>query len=338
MKLLQILGPQLELLVNKGQPNLHAIYDALCQEKLVSQQELQELRVTFALDSDPMPKGSLDTAVRGLIRDVSSRVLGKRKFEDIDAVTVNKIPVSCDIFEKLRNGRWLNDDIINLAMNISDKPSFVKHGYSVPLDEVGKTRTTKPIEKPLAAWARRIDRLRKQARDIFGDTIHPVYFCPLNHNNNHFTLLEVNDREKVIRHYDSMADQTITEGRFTLTRVAQLVEEEFADLGYAYSEAPTPQQTDGWSCGIRVVWNFTRLSNGLPIGGWDAVLEPERMIMELVEGLRACVETNAMGKYTEDPSESSSDSENRSKKARNLSPPGHPQRKTSRKATNRDSR
>ena len=51
MKLLQILEPQLEQLVHKGQPDLHALYEALWREELVSQRELQDLQGTFALDS-----------------------------------------------------------------------------------------------------------------------------------------------------------------------------------------------------------------------------------------------------------------------------------------------
>ena len=98
-----------------------------------------------------MPKGILDIAVHRLIGDVSTKVLGKHKLEDIDAVAVNNIPVTCDTFDKLRYGEWLNDEMINLAMNISDKPDFVKHGYSVPLDKVGKTRTITPINRPLTA-------------------------------------------------------------------------------------------------------------------------------------------------------------------------------------------
>jgi hypothetical protein len=51
MKLLQILGTQLEQLVNEGHPDLRGLYDALKEEGLVSQEELQELRIMFALDS-----------------------------------------------------------------------------------------------------------------------------------------------------------------------------------------------------------------------------------------------------------------------------------------------
>jgi hypothetical protein len=51
IKLLQILGTQLEQLVNKGHPDLWGLHDALDKEELVSQEELQELRTMFALDS-----------------------------------------------------------------------------------------------------------------------------------------------------------------------------------------------------------------------------------------------------------------------------------------------
>ena len=51
MKLLRILGTQLERLVNEGHPDLWGLYDALTEEKLISQEDLQDLRTTFALDS-----------------------------------------------------------------------------------------------------------------------------------------------------------------------------------------------------------------------------------------------------------------------------------------------
>jgi hypothetical protein len=50
-----------------------------------------------------------------------------------------------------------------------------------------------------------------------------VYFCPLNSNNNHFTLLEINEREKKIYYYNSMADQGVIDGTVKLTRVGKMV-------------------------------------------------------------------------------------------------------------------
>lgn len=50
MKLLQILDPQLEQLVDSGSPNLRGFYQALRREKLISDGELCELQKAFALE------------------------------------------------------------------------------------------------------------------------------------------------------------------------------------------------------------------------------------------------------------------------------------------------
>jgi hypothetical protein len=50
MRLLHILGRQLELMINEGRPDLHSLYDSLKKENLVSDEEFRELRLTFALD------------------------------------------------------------------------------------------------------------------------------------------------------------------------------------------------------------------------------------------------------------------------------------------------
>ena len=202
-----------------------------------------------------MPKDALDMAVRRLVGDVKTKVLGKHKLEVIDTVVVNDVQVNCGVFDKLRSGEWLNDDIIYVAMSISEKPDFVNYGYSVSLDKIGKTRTVVPISRPFEAIARGINR-RREKREKTGvpSTASLVHFYPLNHRNKHFTLLEINDRKRVIRHYDSMADQATIDGNGEQTRVARLVEvrspliwrtadiltrmqEEFADLEYAYVEA-----------------------------------------------------------------------------------------------------
>lgn len=51
VRLFEILGQQLELLINKGQPDLHSLYTSLKAETLVSEEELRELRAIFALES-----------------------------------------------------------------------------------------------------------------------------------------------------------------------------------------------------------------------------------------------------------------------------------------------
>jgi hypothetical protein len=150
--------------------------------------------------------------------------LSKRKLEDDDGIAINNnVELSSSIFQRLRREEWFDDWMMMAAMDISDKPFFVRHGKSIPLDDVGRTRRIKPYERPLAAWARKITEFRKQARAEFGDSIRLVYFCPLNHRNTHFTLLEINEWEEVIRHYDSMANQSTIDGTSQPTRVERLV-------------------------------------------------------------------------------------------------------------------
>ena len=51
MRLLHILGQQLELLINEGRPDLASLFASLQTETLVSEQEYGELRATFALEA-----------------------------------------------------------------------------------------------------------------------------------------------------------------------------------------------------------------------------------------------------------------------------------------------
>ena len=51
MRLLQILGQQLELLITEGQPDLDSLFASLKTETLVSGEEYEELGATFALEA-----------------------------------------------------------------------------------------------------------------------------------------------------------------------------------------------------------------------------------------------------------------------------------------------
>jgi len=133
------------------------------------------------------------------------------------------VELDCNILRRLLDEEWFDAWTIVAAMQISDKPFFVHHGYSVPLDELGRNSRMKPVKRPLAGWGRKISEFRKNARETFGDSMRLVSFCPLNHGGAHFTLLEINEREEVIRHYDSMVDKGVIDGTTKLTRVQKLV-------------------------------------------------------------------------------------------------------------------
>jgi hypothetical protein len=113
------------------------------------------------------------------------------------------------------------------AIQISDIPFYVKYGYSVPLDEPGRGKRMKAVQKPLAGWSRKITEFRREAGEKSKGTTRSVYFRPLNHRNTHFSLLEINEREEVIRHYDSIADQGIINHNSKPARVERLVQVRF---------------------------------------------------------------------------------------------------------------
>jgi hypothetical protein len=91
----------------------------------VSEEQFRQLGVNFALDrvssfglrrdhklirsfstQDALPEGILNTAVDRLVKDISSRVLGKRTLEDNDSVAINNgAELPCDIFDRLRQGQ-----------------------------------------------------------------------------------------------------------------------------------------------------------------------------------------------------------------------------------------
>jgi hypothetical protein len=162
-----------------------------------------------------MPNGSLDTAVDSLIEDVGSKVLGKPMPDPKDEVTVDGgVEISCRTFNELRTGKWLDNWMVFAGIQMSDKPCFVNYGQSIPLGRTGMRHA----HRPLAGWRKRIESLPQHRQNIL------VHFCPLNVNGNHFTLLEINERESVIYHYDSKADQGIIDGRAKQTSVGKIVE------------------------------------------------------------------------------------------------------------------
>lgn len=70
----------------------------------------------------------------------------------------------------------------------------------------------------------KIIELCNKAKEIFGNTIRLIYFCPLNYKNIHFTLLEINKQEKVICHYDLMADKDVIDDIMKQIRMDRLMQ------------------------------------------------------------------------------------------------------------------
>lgn len=132
-------------------------------------------------------------------------------------MTINGIiHISHGMLHRLRHKEWLTCWDIAAALEMVDRTMSVKLSLSIPLHTEGSSGNSTPISNPFHRWKRTIDDYRRQDKtDCPG-----IYFCPLNLNANHFTLLEINEQTRMIYHYDSMASsKTIgRKSRSTLVR------------------------------------------------------------------------------------------------------------------------
>jgi len=127
------------------------------------------------------------------------------------------------MFDRLRHGEWFDAWLLLAAAKISDKPFFVRYGYSVPLHErFGSRNGMRDIPKPFAGWRKKVESW--STADKAHGTVPLVYFCPVNHSCSHFTLLEINERDERIYHYDSSANEDVIGGTKKSTRVRKLVQ------------------------------------------------------------------------------------------------------------------
>jgi hypothetical protein len=162
-----------------------------------------------------------------LIENVGTKVLGKRELTDDDDIVIDgDFEFPCGIFNRLRPDEWFDAWTLLAVMKLSDKPSFVRYGYSVPLDSFKRDRNGKMKRdpRPLSGWRGKVERFRSEARNQLGERIRLVFLVPLQRNNDHFTLLEINEIEEKIYHYDSMASENIISGTVELSRVGKIVQ------------------------------------------------------------------------------------------------------------------
>ncbi|KAH1375219.1 hypothetical protein KXV36_002716 [Aspergillus fumigatus] len=245
-ELWNILTPQLDWLVERGSPDLHAFYKDLRKKQLVTEQEINKMKMCYPLDSDALPEGKIEDAVMHLKMLVNSKVLGKDLLDTTNSIAVDgSKELTCDIFNQLRPTKWLDEWTIYLAIKISDRPPYVRFDTSILLEyQPDKIKKNRKIEKvtnessdcelvevrkttPLAEWAKKIAKDQQSVQEKL------VYFHPINYRN-HFTLLEINTREGVIHHYDSLAV-----GGIKKTVISRLVKKEFGSFGFRYEEAET---------------------------------------------------------------------------------------------------
>jgi hypothetical protein len=149
-------------------------------------------------------------------------VLEKDDLNDEDCILINGMTeLYCGMFDRLRSRAWLNCWDIAVALDMAERPSYVRLGLSIPLHKTEKAGEITPISDPLRGWRKKIDVDKLKVKNHFGPQI---YICPLSVNVNHFSLLEINERTNTISHYDSMASHRIAQRKTKTSLVRQTVE------------------------------------------------------------------------------------------------------------------
>lgn len=97
----------------------------------------------------------------------------------------------------LRPDTWLNGDIVVACLHLLVKLDFVRVWKSIPIHQTPKTHI--PLRRPFECAAAQVSKWRAE---LGASTL--VCFFPLLLNDNHFTLLEINDREGCIYYYNSL--------------------------------------------------------------------------------------------------------------------------------------
>ena len=164
----------------------------------------------------------MDTTVDRVVEGIG-HVLGKHTLGDDDSIMVNgAVELSCGVFDRLRSREWLNCWDIAAALEMTDRPVIVRLVLSVPLHKKDANGEVTPLSNPLRCWREKIDDSRCEGKnDLEGPQ---VYICPLNVNDNHFTLLEINKQTKTIYHYDLMASHGVIYHKTRSTPVRRVVE------------------------------------------------------------------------------------------------------------------
>ena len=131
-------------------------------------------------------------------------MLGKQNPQDSDLVVLNDgTRIECKSFQRLRNDQWCDSWLIYACMLISDKPSFVNIVKSIPLDRIDQTGRMFAINRPFLGLRKKVDEFRKELEAASDKEL--VILCPVNSRNIHFSLLEFNESERKIYHYNSNA-------------------------------------------------------------------------------------------------------------------------------------
>ena len=166
MELLSILDEQVELLAEEGRPDLSRFFNSLEAHSITSAEGVSRLRAEYGLETvswcliwlwahtliqeqEPIPRDCLNTAIDRVVKGIS-HVLGKHPLSEDDSIIVNGITeLLCGVFDRVRSREWLNCWDITAALEMTDRPGFIRLGLSVPLYKKDTNGEVTPLSNPL---------------------------------------------------------------------------------------------------------------------------------------------------------------------------------------------
>jgi hypothetical protein len=138
------------------------------------------------------------------------KIFGEHKFkENYNIVIDGGIDLSDKSFNRFRKNKWLDNLFLKTGIQISNKAPFIRCNLSVPLD---------PAFQFLARWGENVDAFVKKVQEIL-----LILFCSLQIDKNHFTLLKINYRTKIIYHYDPKIKRKIIKNRIIVSGIDKIV-------------------------------------------------------------------------------------------------------------------
>ncbi|KPA38771.1 hypothetical protein FLAG1_08395 [Fusarium langsethiae] len=195
--------PQLDILIRGllGDPEKMTVLELLTDQvalfldigKTDSGKFRKDLETEGLPLSSPLPPlkrgelGDLYTLVRDSI-DGDRLLIAETDFE-----------FGVESIQKLDGTTWLNDEVILACLHLSDRLPFVRIGFSIPVHQ--QTEVHRPMPRPFERAAKQLEEWRSMTEE----QSWLICFFPLLQHENHFSLLEVNERERCVFHYDSLS-------------------------------------------------------------------------------------------------------------------------------------
>ncbi|KAF4955446.1 hypothetical protein FGADI_4556 [Fusarium gaditjirri] len=180
--LLRLLDEQMDSFLETGKTNL-----------TVLRERLEAKGLAFAIP--PLPRSAT-----GLNNDIYTQFRGRLRSNDL-VIKGTDFKFSTESLKSLGDKTWLSSDIVTACLHLSHRLPFVNTGFYVP---------THRQEKPLGLLPRPFQKANKQMKmwaEEYKENGLVVGLFPLLLTNNHFTLLEINERTGHIYHYDSLCQK-----------------------------------------------------------------------------------------------------------------------------------